>query len=215
VALSPDLVQLAEVEPDANFVADVLADTRALVARRVPWDIRLRAAWERLLLRPRLAWEFATAGCFLLMLLCGMPFSPLRQMPRQALAMIQIFPTGLVEKADREVRPFWNEYAPRAWDGSGGRLVRRGREMTSEFGAEHAEAAVAWQSLGLHMDELGAATKSRNFAQASHAMHAIQIDLTALWHGLRGQPAGQPRGDSQPSEPQSEDASNGQPEEEP
>ena len=93
--MTEDLPMLADLEPDARFVDDVLAATlpfRTRLARRL---FRLPPGWVRLFQRPRFALEGAYIGTFILVLVFGTPGSPFAGMPRQALEMAK---TNPVEK---------------------------------------------------------------------------------------------------------------------
>jgi hypothetical protein len=185
VALSTDLVALAEVEPDASFVSDVLSETRALLARRVPLTPRIRATWERLLQRPRLAWECATAGCFVLTLLCGLPFSPLRSMPQQALAVIQINPASAIQATSQRAKPLVAEPLRQAWLSTGAPLIAKSQRFADDWESEHPQSVAALDSLGVRVRELREAVAGRNFAGASFTIQQLGGDLQALWSGLR------------------------------
>ncbi|UCE02814.1 MAG: zf-HC2 domain-containing protein [Candidatus Latescibacterota bacterium] len=185
VALSTDLVALAEVEPDAKFVSDVLSETRALLARRVPLSARIRATWEQLLHRPRLAWEFATAGCFMLTLLCGLPFSPLRSMPQQALAVIQVNPASAIQATAQRAQPLVKEPLRQAWRSTGAPLITKSQRFADAWESEHPQSVAAWESLGVRARELREAVAGRNFAGASFTLQQMGGDLQALWNGLR------------------------------
>jgi len=85
-ALRRDLPRLAEVRPDAGFVADVLK-------RTLPVNVQLRRwwgrTWTRWLHRPRFASELAYIGSLVLVLVVATPGSPLEAVPRRALAAVQ------------------------------------------------------------------------------------------------------------------------------
>ena len=90
--MSEDLPTLAEVQPDERFVADVLRVTlpfRTRLARRLAV---LARAWQRLLERPRIAWEGAYIGTFILVLAFGTPGSPFAGVPKRALEVATINP---------------------------------------------------------------------------------------------------------------------------
>jgi len=92
VRMSETLPELAEVEPDPAFLPDVL---RATLPARVRAGRRLAAwseSWRRLLQRPRIAWEGAYLGTIVMVLLFGVPGSPLAAVPRQALELARTDP---------------------------------------------------------------------------------------------------------------------------
>lgn len=83
-AFARDLPRLAEVRPDARFVADVLAATLPVEVQLWRW---WRRRWRRWAHRPRFAFEVAYAGVVVLVLAVGTPGSPLEALPRQALEL--------------------------------------------------------------------------------------------------------------------------------
>jgi anti-sigma factor RsiW len=86
--LSEELPSLAELEPDARFVDDVLGATlprpRRAARRLAAW----REAWTRLVQRPRFALEGAYVASFVLVLVFGLPGSPLSGFPQWALGVV-------------------------------------------------------------------------------------------------------------------------------
>jgi hypothetical protein len=112
--LDRELPGLAQVQPDAAFVADVLAVTTGAAAReaapatraiaalsttdgaatfQAPRPVRatdrLAAAWDALLRRPRLAFEGAYVGALTLILLVGTPAWSLSISPAEMLTEIR------------------------------------------------------------------------------------------------------------------------------
>jgi hypothetical protein len=94
-ALAADLPALAEIDPGPFFARRVRA---ALAAERAEADsprVWLATRWRRALRRPRFAIEFAYSGALLVALLIGVPGSPLRDVPEQALAFARGYPAAL------------------------------------------------------------------------------------------------------------------------
>jgi len=85
--MSADLPMLAEIDPGADFARSVVAATAAMVRDRLPLSVRISRIADDLLQRPRIAFESAYVGAFVLMLLFGTPFSPLAGIPRMALTV--------------------------------------------------------------------------------------------------------------------------------
>ena len=102
VRLSTDLPLLAELQPDAGFVRDVLARTSG----RRTWAARLTDAWERLLARPRLALEGAYLGTVLFALIFGLSSAPLAGAGR-AFDSVRITSTVEAKQARARVRTMW------------------------------------------------------------------------------------------------------------
>ncbi|MFO7610254.1 MAG: zf-HC2 domain-containing protein [Candidatus Krumholzibacteriia bacterium] len=106
--LGPELAARAELDPGPDFTAAVLARTSGRTAtaqaRRAadlagagPGGLmdRLGRWWQERVLRPGFAVQTAYAATVLLVLLTGLPMSPLRQAPQRALAVIQAGPEAL------------------------------------------------------------------------------------------------------------------------
>lgn len=90
--MSADLPLLAEIEPDAQFIHDVLARTRPAPSLAARIRARIVAA---LALRPRIAWEIAYVGTCVLALARLVPETPV---PGRALELVQPL-TGEVSRA--------------------------------------------------------------------------------------------------------------------
>ena len=200
VALRLELPSLAESEPGPEFTTQVLASTQALQRRQAPVGARWLATWQHLLQRPRFALEFATAACFLLMLLCALPFSPFRPLPQQALAAIRLDGGGLVAAASSRLGPALQSTAHRAWSGTAGRieaaLAAQGRFLTDE----HGTTVSAWSVVQADLAEARAGIESRNFPRFSQALHELGGDLRRLWAGSAA-PAAAPDASTTPEDP--------------
>jgi len=122
--MTADLPALAELQPDEQFIADVLARTtrreRATIgwaSRLAAFTQRLAAGWQNLVRRPRFAFEGAYLGAIILVLLFGIPTSPLAGVPQRALDLVRVNPIDELREAGEEaapriritVRPHWKE----------------------------------------------------------------------------------------------------------
>ena len=85
--LRHELPLMAELEPDDDFVDEVMGLTTRLRQRRSPW--------ERVARRPRLALEGAYAGTLALFLVVGFPGAPLAEVPARLL-------TGLAQRTEAQ-----------------------------------------------------------------------------------------------------------------
>lgn len=93
-AMAVDLASLAEVEPDARFLDDVMAAT----VRKTPelsWAARLEEWFGGLVQRPRIAWEGAYILTVCLVLLVAFPDSPLAGVSKKALDLAQTDPNKI------------------------------------------------------------------------------------------------------------------------
>lgn len=88
--LSQVLPEMAMLEPDAQFTGDVLRATCS--PRRIRPEPYLQSWWNRLIRRPRFAWEAAYVGSLLLLLALGNP---------AMLPSASAVPQMLAEQSDR------------------------------------------------------------------------------------------------------------------
>jgi len=80
--LAVDLPALQEMQPDTGFANDVFALTsRSPNLRASRSSERLQRLWQRLVQRPRFAWEAAYVGTMMLWLLMGLPLVGLPDTP--------------------------------------------------------------------------------------------------------------------------------------
>lgn len=89
-----DLPSLAEVEPDARFLDDVMAAT-VRKAPQLSWAARLEEWFGGLVQRPRIAWEGAYILTVCLVLLVAFPGSPLAGVSKKALDLAQTDPNKI------------------------------------------------------------------------------------------------------------------------
>jgi hypothetical protein len=125
--LPADLPLLAEVEPDAAFTAGVLARTTGrapLAARAALWLSETAAS---LLRRPRIAWEAAYVGTFVLALIVIVPGSPLAGVPERALEIARVNPVGEIQSPVAELHEDVSRALQSAWrrsaEGAEGKLT--------------------------------------------------------------------------------------------
>jgi len=189
-ALRQELPALAHAEPGPAFTAAVVAATRTLRPRRA---VRWFELWQQLVGRPRLALELPTAACFVLMLLCALPFSPFRPLPQQALAVIRVDAVTVLQSAATQVGPVLQSNAARVWAASGGRLESAVAARRRTYAREHVETVAAWSALRADMAEAGAGIRSLNVARLSHALLAMGADLRRLFGADAASPPATPQ----------------------
>ena len=183
VALGRDLPELAEVAPDPGFVADALARTRPR-RRSASWAVRWRELRQRMLLRPRLAWELATGACLVLTPLFGLPASPLRGMPRHAVAAVQFSPFDASRAAAR-LGPLWRGPLQAAWHTTRGRVAGWAGDARAVLSDRGHTAAAIWPRLRADGTALAVAIPSRDPERVAQAARALGADLATLWRGTR------------------------------
>jgi len=111
--MAVDLPSLAEAEPDAHFVDDVMAAT-AYKTPALSWGARIEEWVVGLMQRPRIAWEGAYVATVFLVLLMGFPGSPLATVSQKALELAQTDPHK-IEQPFIEFEAGLNTAANEAW----------------------------------------------------------------------------------------------------
>jgi anti-sigma factor RsiW len=187
VWLAGELPQLADIEPDEDLTPEIVAATSGLRARRAARRRAVHAWFERLVARPRFAWEAAYVASVLLALLFGSSFSPLKHMPSRALAMIQMDPRPAASNAATQLRELHGgigDAGSRVWDGTAGRVAEAGGEVAEG----HPGMRQAWQNLRQHGGEARHNLGGGNFASAGLSFNAMAADVRALWRSWRTSP---------------------------
>ena len=142
--LATDLPPLAEMEPGARFVPDVLARTSRRPALTDAWTARLAAGWRRLAQRPRIALEGAYAGAIVLVLLFGTVNAPFADVPRRGIALVRTVQVSLpAGAAVEEVPRIRTEMASR-WTRTKDGIRNRTRDLT---GGLQRGSFVIWEGL--------------------------------------------------------------------
>ena len=165
--LVDELPAFAELEPPAELVANVLAATRP----RVAWWRSLVAALQRvdrlprvdrLLERPRIAWEAGYIGAVVLWLVFGVSWSPLRAAPVEALAALSSVQQGPVARLA--------DAGGLAWDATGGRLLDSARAARSAVGQRYTRIAARLPELAADGEGLEAGILDRSVRRGARAM---------------------------------------------
>jgi len=143
-----ELPTLCEVRPDVDLVAAVLARThpRPSLAARI--RARAVAAAEGLLRRPRIAWEAAYVGTFVLAIVFAAPVSPLAGVPERALAATRGNPIGELAEPVARVRTGLTRSAGSAWHVAAGEVSAWWVGAEAELGRGAARVREILQGLG-------------------------------------------------------------------
>jgi hypothetical protein len=180
--MAEDLPALAEIWPGERFLDRVLAAT-------LPWPARLRRRvrlfgedWVALLRRPRIAWEAAYVGTMILALIFATPFSPLREVPPQALELaqqnpVQTLAAGRVAGMPQAV----SGWSQSAWNAGGASLVAFLRSTRDDVVDRLGRAADASRPLWPHTADLGSALLHTDTGQGVAALGSIGGDIRAIW----------------------------------
>lgn len=175
------LPAMAEIDPGPAFTRAVVAKTTPapprLAARGPAWRTAAADWWNRMVTRPRFAWEAAYVALLVVVALFGTSVSPFRGVPSRALAVVQLDPRVAV----RAVYDGIGAGGRTAWDASAGRIARVTRAQASGIADDHPGMHEAYGNLVLHWGELQQSAGDRNFASASLALGAMGHDLRALW----------------------------------
>lgn len=129
--LSEELPLLAELQPDARFVDDVLSMTLPLGTRLSRW---LSGTWKSLAQRPRLAWEGAYVGTIVLLMIFGIPNSPLAGVPKKALDLAKVNPVTELSEPVANLETQVTSGVLTAWQATGGKVAATSREVASDVG---------------------------------------------------------------------------------
>ena len=151
-----------------------------------------------MLARPRFAWEVAYVGTLVLVLLCGTSYSPFREVPPRALAVVQIDPAVAYRAASGrlvEARAQVTSAGSRAWRSASDPLEARIDAAKSRFAAEHPDMADGLSSLGRDGAELIRAATHGDFLRSSLLVNQVGGDLKRIWQALQsgGAARGAPR----------------------
>jgi hypothetical protein len=153
--LATDLPPLAAREPDAGFVADVLARTSRRATLPARFTARLAAGWRRLAHRPRIAWEGAYAGSIMLVLLFGTPNAPFADVPGKALDVVRTVQESLPAAAVRAeiprfrppLRSRWEETRSGIRDATRDLTTALMRRSTATWGGLKKDLGTAWSRI--------------------------------------------------------------------
>jgi predicted anti-sigma-YlaC factor YlaD len=168
--LAQDLPGMAHLSPGESFTGDVLAATvvpRAPEPRRAPW-------WERWLQRPRLAWEAAYVGAFVLWLVFSLPVPAVQAMPEKAISWLTRNPV-------EELRDPASEVVREAWSATGARGVEVVRDVGDGLEQRYERTGEPRGELRRNGAALGDAIKSLDIDRTLDAVKGIGGSAGAAW----------------------------------
>lgn len=154
------LPTLASRDPGPDFTAEVLLAT---LPRPSLWSVfltRLRDHLERWQRRPEFAQELSFALTALLVLVCVMPGSPMREVPRHALSLVQVAEAEAVE-------------------GTVGAQLRQG------LGARGERIGDGLDRIGTHVLGAGRGLVDGDLEVMGENAGLIGCDLRRLWTGVK------------------------------
>jgi predicted anti-sigma-YlaC factor YlaD len=188
-SLTAELPAMAEIEPDAAFVDDVLARTvpwRKRLARRLEKLSAVRELWPRVVNRPRFALEAAYVGTMVVVLIFG-PNLPLAGVPRRAIDLVRARP--LVESGEArgriaEVEDRVVSGTRTLWEATGGEVAASSRTVAADLTQRYERTRPARYDLRLRADELVDAALDVDPRAVGTVIRGIGSDLGTLWKHL-------------------------------
>ncbi|MGD8395467.1 MAG: hypothetical protein PVF43_08335 [Candidatus Eiseniibacteriota bacterium] len=213
------LRRMAAIDPGPDFTAAVVQATtgagareralaplrtrpRALALAPVALWTRWCAIWQALVARPRFALEAAYVGTVLLVLLVGMPRSPLRGLPARAMELAELNPVRAVTELVSGLRGTTGGDDATRLDS----VAAWPRRQARDIGTRWRRVQAAAERLEAHGGQVVRGLRQRSTPQVGHGLRAIADDLTLLWNGARGSG---PTDQAQPGEPDAGDATTG------
>ena len=179
--MMPALAAMAKIDPGPGFTEAVSRRT----SRRMR-PVRTVHEWfAALLQRPRLAWEGAYVGAFLLVLLFGTPFSPLREVPPRALALARVNPVRVVQAS---VLPPVTAFGQKAWTATGGAILENTRPSREKIGRRIGSAWTVTTSMKTHLKGVWGSVLAGDMGTAHQNLMKIGSDLVEMWLRLTSKP---------------------------
>jgi hypothetical protein len=170
MAALPELLPtLAERDPGPDFTAEVLLATLPGPSLGSVFVRRVRDHVDRWQRRPEFAQELSFVLTLALLVVTFLPGSPLRDVPRQALSVVQLSGSGTELSAAV------------GGDGEGtvGHELRQGLRMRGE------RLGVGFDRLGTHVLQTGKGLVDGDLQQVGEGASQIGCDLRRLWKGVQ------------------------------
>jgi hypothetical protein len=163
------LPTFAAVDPGPDFTAEVLLATLPQSSLWSVFQTRMRDHFERWQRRPEFAQEFSFALTIALVLLTAVPGSPLRELPGQALSVIQLVAPGGAS----------GEEEPVELAGTVGGQLRLGLRARGE------RLGAGFDRLGTHVLGAGRGLVDGDLEMVGENAGQIGCDFQRLWTGVQ------------------------------
>ncbi len=163
------LPTFVEVDPGPDFTADVLLVTLPQPSLWSVFTARVGDHFERWKRRPEFAQEFAFALTIALVMLTVVPGSPLRELPRQALSLVQM----------ADPAPASGEDGTAQVNGTVGGQLRQGLRARGE------RLGAGFDRLGTHVLGTGQGLVDGDLEMVGENASQIGCDLQRLWKGVQ------------------------------
>lgn len=179
--LGEDLPAMAEIEPAAGFVEEVLVAT---LPRRSPWAglaARWARAWAALMARPRIAWEagyVGTAALWLVVSVLGAPFQASTALPAVESS------AKIVDDVKHRV----STLGRRAWDVTGGRGQDAWDGLQFDISRRYLRTEGALDAMRHDGERLKQAALELDLAKSSQALKALTSDVRSAWERFANAP---------------------------
>jgi anti-sigma factor RsiW len=144
--MTTEMPALAELQPGSRFVDDVLVRTTRREIFAIGWAARLAEGWQRLMQRPRFAFEGAYLGLIIMVLLFGIPTSPLAGVPQRALDLVRSNPVAGLRDAGEEVVPRIRITVRPQWQEKGDELAGATREFAGDVARRSSSRLDEWKT---------------------------------------------------------------------
>jgi anti-sigma factor RsiW len=184
--LALDLSGLAEIEPDSDFVSDVLAVT---IDRQSLWERiseSINSWWRIQVKRPRFAVELAYSGAMILLLIFAVPGSPLRDVPPRAMQIARANPVEAAAELLRSGSALPEgplSSVQNVWQQTGQPVAQESGRFLGQLG-DHWEHLGGGFSLGWdYCREIGRTAWRGDFVEAWRLMGEMPSEVVAHWKG--------------------------------
>lgn len=198
--LDGDLPALAELEPDAELTAQVLArtlsgaDRPSFASGVTALQDRLRRTGRQLLARPRIAWEAGCAATLAVWLVCGASWSPLHGVPAEALELVRQGAAGAQAAGGRSVTLINLRVAELSARGAAAARQGAGAAtggMLDVLAARYRQVAGAAPDAARHWRQLTRAVRDRDLFGGVAALWSLSLDAGAMLAELLFSPLAQ------------------------
>ncbi len=182
------LPEMAEIEPDADFMRDVIAVTSGATAAPSLIE-RLSERWRGMLLRPRFALEGAYIGTLMLIALFATPLSPARNAPARALETLRGSPEVIAASVAPDLAGLKVSAATQGravWGWSGAPLARTAHHLGAALEARQRRAAPGAKAFRTDAGDLIAAVRRLDGNEAEHELGELGEDIKRIWRGFFG-----------------------------
>lgn len=179
--LGQDLPAMAELEPAAGFVEEVMAATLPPPSRWEGFAARCSRGWAALLARPRIAWEAGYIGAvamWLVVSVLGAPFQASTPLPSAESS------AKIVDDVTQRV----STIGRRAWNATGGRGQEAWDGLQSDIARRYRHTESSLDALRRNGERLRQAALEFDLAESGQALKALTSDARTAWERFANAP---------------------------